>query len=91
MISTRYSAFSARAFDVDGLYEKFQCFHISILDSINPDSSRMSTNKRPRKVKVPWDTSSDIYASIVTDDSLAASISANFTGMEKDEENVGTF
>ena len=48
----------------------------------------MSTNKRPRKVKVPWDTSSDIYASIVTDDSLAASISANFTGMEKDEENV---
>lgn len=47
----------------------------------------MSISKRPRKVKLIWDTASDFHACIVTNENLVTN-QANISGMEKDEENV---
>lgn len=47
----------------------------------------MSLNKRPRKVKLVWDTASEFHACIVTNENLTHN-QASISGMEKDEENV---
>uniref|UniRef100_A0AC34QPT2 Uncharacterized protein n=1 Tax=Panagrolaimus sp. JU765 TaxID=591449 RepID=A0AC34QPT2_9BILA len=46
----------------------------------------MSISKRPRKIKLVWDTASDFHTCIVTDENLVTN-QANISGMEKDEEN----